>query len=49
MDGSAAVPEATAGTAESSGADAGVADDALESRAVKPLAPEGQTVLPEAS
>ena len=49
MDGSAAVPEATTGTIGSSGAEAGVAGDASKSRAVKPMALEGQTPLPEAS
>ena len=49
MDGSAAVPEATTGTIGSSGAEAGVVGDAPESGAVKPVVPEGQTSLPEAS
>ena len=49
MDGSAAVPEATARTVGSSGAEAGVAGDAPESRVVKPVVPEGQMALPEAS
>ena len=49
MDRSAAVPEAMARTAGSSGVEAGVAGDAPESRAVKPMAPEGQTALPEVS
>ena len=48
-DGSAVVPEATAGTVGSSGAEARVADDAPKSGAVKLVAPEGHTVLPEAS
>ena len=48
-DGSAAVPEATAGTAGSSGAEARVDGDAPESRAAKLVAPEMQTVLPKAS
>jgi len=48
-DGSAVVPEATVGTADSLGAEAGVADDAPESRVVKPVVPEGQMALPEAS
>ena len=48
-DGAVAVPEATAGTTGSLGAEAGVASDAPESRAVKPVVPEGQTALPEAS
>ena len=47
MDGSAAVPEATAGTTGSSRAEAGVASDALKSGAVKPVVPEGQMTLPE--
>ena len=38
-----------AGTAGSSGAEARVAGDAPESRAVKPVAPEGPTALPKAS
>ena len=49
MDVSAAVPEATARTAGSSGAEAGVASDAPESGAMKPVVPEGQTAFPEAS
>ena len=48
-DGSAVVPEATAGTTGSSGVEAGVAGDASESRVVKPVVPEGQMALPEAS
>ena len=49
MDGSAAMPEATAGIAGSLGIEAGVAGDAPESGEVKPVAPKGQMVLPEAS
>lgn len=48
-DGSVAVPESTTGTARSLGAEAGVVGDVPESRAVKPVAPKGQTMLPEAS
>ena len=44
-----ALPEATVGTTGSLGAEAGVACDAPESWLVKPVAPEGQTSLPEAS
>ena len=49
MDGSTAVLEAMAGTTGSLGAEARVADDAPEFGGVKPVAPEGQTTLPEAS
>ena len=49
MDGSAVVPEAMMGTIRSLGAEARVASDAPESRVVKPMVPEGQTSLPEAS
>ena len=49
MDGSAVVPEATAGTAESSGVEAGVVGDALESRATKPVVLGEQAAPPEAS
>ena len=48
-DGSVAVPEATAGTAGSLGAEAGVVGDAPEFEAVKSVVPEGQTTLPEVS
>ena len=48
-DRSAVVPEATAGTAGPSGAEAGVADDALESRATKPVVLGEQAAPPEAS
>ena len=48
-DGSAAAPEATMGTAGSSGAEVGVAGVVLESGAEKPTVPEEQTVLPEPS
>ena len=44
-----AVLEATAGTIGSLGAEARVAGDASESRAVKLVAPKGQTSLPEGS
>ena len=43
------MPKATAGTVGSSGAEAGVAGDALESRAAKPVVAEEQTAPPEAS
>ena len=48
-DGSAAAPEATAGTAGSLGAEAGVVGVTLESRAEKPTVPEEQTTPPEVS
>ena len=48
-DGSVAAPEATTGTAGSSGAEAGVADVMPESRAEKPVVPKEQTALPAAS
>ena len=48
-DGSAAVPEATTGAAGTLGAEAGVADTALEARAKKPVVPEEQMALPKAS
>ena len=48
-DGSMSVPGATAEAAGSSGAEAGVADAALESKAEKPMVPEEQTTLPEVS
>ena len=49
VDGSAAVPQATAGIVESSRAEAGVAGVTLESRAEKPTVPKEQTTLPKAS
>ena len=49
VDESATIPKATAGTVGSSGAEVGIASDAPESRVVKPMVPEGQTSLPEAS
>ena len=48
-DGSVVVPEAMTGTTRSSRVEAGLAGNAPESRAVKPVVPEGQTALPEAS
>ena len=48
-DGSTVVPKAMAGTAGSLGAKAGVASDALEIGAVKPMVPKGKTAVPEAS
>ena len=48
-DGSAAVLEATAGAAGSLGSEAGVASDAPESWAVKPVAAEDQTAPPKVS
>ena len=48
-DGSVAVPEATAGTTGSSGAEARVAGIKLESEAEKPTVPEEQTALAEVS
>ena len=45
----AAMPEVVVETVGSLGAEAGVANAALESRAEKPMVPEGQTVCPEAS
>ena len=45
----AAVPGVIAGAVGSSEADAGVADVASKSRAEKPVVPEEQTALPEAS
>ena len=49
VDGSAVVPGATAVAAESSEVTARVADATSESAADKPVAPEEQTALPEAS
>ena len=49
MDGSVAVPEATARTTDSLGAKAAVAGNVPESGAVKPVVPEEQTTLLEAS
>jgi len=49
IDGSSTVPKATAGTTGSSRAEARVASNALESRAMKPVVPEGQTMPPKAS
>ena len=46
MEGSVAMPEAMVGTTESLGAQARVAGDAPESRAVKPMVPEGKMLLP---
>ena len=43
------MPEAMAGTAGSSGAEAGVASDVSEFGVVKLMASEGQMALPEAS
>ena len=48
-DGSAAVPEATTGAAGTLGAEARVADTALEAGAKKPVVPEEQMALPKAS
>ena len=48
-DGLAAMPEATTEAAGALEVDAGVADAMPESRAEKPVVPEEQTVLPEAS
>ena len=48
-DGSAAAPEATAGTTGSSRAEARVAGVTPESRAEKPTVPEEQTTPPEVS
>ena len=48
-DGSAAMPEAMAETAESLRAETGVAGDVPESRTVRPVAPKEQTVPPKAS
>ena len=49
VDGSTVVPEATAIIAGSSEADAGVADAMPESTTNKPVVPEEQTTLPQAS
>ena len=49
VDESATIPKATAGTVGSLGAEARVADNALESGATKPVAAEEQTAPPEAS
>ena len=49
VDGSARAPEAMAGTVESSGVEARVADITSKSGAEKPTVPEEQTTLPEAS
>ena len=49
MDGSTTVPEATTGTTGSLGVEAGVSGNVLESGAVKPVVPEEQMALPEAS
>ena len=48
-DGSATIPKATTGTAGPSGAEAGVANEAIESGSARPLAPEELTVPPKAS
>ena len=48
-DESATIPKATVGTIRSLGAEARVADNALESGATKPVAAEEQTVPPKAS
>ena len=48
-DGSAMIPEATAGSVRTSGAKARVADDAPESRSMEPVAPEELTAPLEAS
>ena len=46
MDGLVVVPEATAGTTGSLGAEAGATDDALESGVAKAVAPEEQMAPP---
>ena len=47
-DESATIPKATSGTVGSSGAKAGVAGDASESKAAKPVVAEEQMAPPEA-
>ena len=48
-DGLATIPEAMAGTVGPSGAEAGVASEAIESGSARPVAPEELAAPPEAS